>query len=157
MIIGGTLGPLLRVEFLHKTKFFFKSSPQKQFGQKSCNLYGIILRQCRFKFVKPWSPGVGLGHNVVGLNFYIEMYREKSIKILFLKYKSARKALTCVEASSGSVDASLFNWSWVHDPRGSVGPAWGRGEFLHTNLKRNISFRKSIKQKSCYLSVSILR
>ena len=63
-----------------------------------------------FSLFKSWSPKVGLGHSR-GIMFYIGIYRENSSNFLLKNYH-ARKALIEMEASSGSVDVSLFkSWS----------------------------------------------
>lgn len=64
-----------------------------------------------------------------GSNFNIRIYREKSLKNLLFKNRSARKADTCVEASSGNVDSTLLKlWS----------PGLGLARMGDQNLHKNI-------------------
>lgn len=73
-----------------------------------------------------------------------------------LKIYSARKAVTCVEATSGSVDSTLFksrikSVEWDHNGRSG-----GGGGFLFRNIleKENLSkssYLKSFVPKSCDL------
>lgn len=59
---------------------------------------------------KSWSLGEGWGYNGE-IDFYIRLYRD-NLKNPLLENHLARKAQTCVEASSDSVDSSLLkSWS----------------------------------------------
>lgn len=70
----------------------------KKTAQKSCSLCGSILRKGRFKFVIIMIPSDRMGPQC-RVNFYIEIFRDKSLNLFF---KKARKAVSFVIAS-GSV------------------------------------------------------
>lgn len=67
------------------------------------------------EFVQFVIQRVGRGHNV-GQTFTLKNKREKSFKIY--KNNFARKTVTCVDKSSGSVDSSCLNMV----PWGKMGP-----------------------------------
>ena len=82
-----------------------KSSQQKPVGQKTVTCMEASSGSVDSNLFKPWSQlGVECGHNG-WVEFYIGIHSEKSLKYFLLKNQLARKAVTCDEASSGSVDS----------------------------------------------------
>lgn len=103
---------------------------QKTFGQKNSNLGGSIFRYCRFKFVQIIIPCGRVGPHCEDHWYFTYEYMEKNLLSLNIWPK---KAVSCVEALSGSVDSIKDNQIMVTGIR--IGLQMGGGiEFLHRNI-----------------------
>lgn len=123
-------------------------------GKKSCKLCGIILRYCRFNFFQIMIP-----EDRVWLQWEVDVLqmnmKSRIYKNIFLNNYLARKAVNCVEASSGGEDASLFK---IKIPRGRQDNMGSQFFFTREYLEKKKYFTKRpFSQKNYKLCGSIFR